>query len=95
MVPAARPAPAAGERELPAILLVFLALLLAGGMGLAGMRVFHARTPDGDHGRAAALWIPPEIARDAEARDAMIEAELQEIIAEEQARELERSPEPV
>lgn len=74
--------------EVPAIPLVGIALVIL--LGSAAVTLWFLRrtggAPSGDRLPGPAPWIPPEVALEARARDILIDAELQEMIAEARAR---------
>jgi len=74
----------------PAAFVVGISLLVLVSAALAVTRVLRrgGPSPSGDRAPMVPPWIPPDVRRQAWARDVLIEAELQELIAEERAREL-------
>jgi hypothetical protein len=74
----------------PSTLLVGIALIVLAGAAFVMVRLLRrgGATPSGDRAPVVPPWIPPDVRREAWARDVLIEAELQELIAEERAREL-------
>jgi hypothetical protein len=75
---------------LPATVLVGIALIVLIGAAFAMVRLLSrgGAAPGADRAPTVPPWIPPDVRREAWARDVLIEAELQELIAEERAREL-------
>jgi hypothetical protein len=74
----------------PSTFLVGIALIVLTGAAFAMVRVLRrgGANPSGDRTPTVPPWIPPDVRREAWARDVLIEAELQELIAEERARQL-------
>jgi hypothetical protein len=74
----------------PSAFLVAIALIVLAGAASVMLRLLRrgGATPSGDRTPTVPPWIPPDVRREAWARDVLIEAELQELIAEERAREL-------
>jgi hypothetical protein len=74
----------------PSTILVGIALIVLAGAALVIVRLLRrgGATPSGDRVPVVPPWIPPDVRREAWARDVLIEAELQELIAEEHAKEL-------
>jgi hypothetical protein len=79
------PAPAAREGGVAPMGAGLLVLAAMGGIALFLLRR-RGSPPDGDGAIAPAPWIPPSVRREMSAREAMIEAELQEMISEERAK---------
>ena len=66
---------------LAALGLLILAGMAAGGFGFARVRL-----------QRPSPWVPPAIAEETRTRELLIEAELQEIVAEERARAASTEP---
>jgi hypothetical protein len=77
---------------IPGIILVGLSALLVLGVGAVAIWVLYPRgsTPGSRLAEGGPQWIPPGLGLEARGRDLLIEAELQEMIAEERARRLPR-----
>jgi hypothetical protein len=77
---------------IPGIVLVGLSALLVLGVGAVAIWVLYPRgSPPGSRlAEGGPQWIPPGLGLEARSRDLLIEAELQEMIAEERARRLPR-----
>ena|SRR5918999_908613 len=77
---------------IPGIILVGLSALLVLGVGAVAIWVLYPRgsAPGSRLAEGGPQWIPPGLGLEARSRDLLIEAELQEMIAEERARRLPR-----
>jgi hypothetical protein len=78
----------------PGLTAVFVGLtvlvLVAAAAALLYLIRRHRPEPGGAQAETMPPWIPPEVALEARARDLLIEVELQELIAEERARQIAR-----
>jgi hypothetical protein len=77
---------------IPGIALVGLSVLLVLGLGAVAIWALHPRgsPPASRLAANGPQWIPPGLGLEARSRDLVIEAELQELIAEERARQVAR-----
>ena len=86
-IPAAEEPPA-----LPATVVVGLSVLLVLGLGAVGIWTLRGRgsLPGSRLAAGGPQWVPPGLGLEARAQDLLVEAELQELIAEERARQVAR-----
>jgi hypothetical protein len=77
---------------IPGIVLVGLSALVVLGVGAVAIWVLYPRgsAPGSRMAEGGPQWVPPGLGLEARSRDLLIEAELQEMIAEERARRLPR-----